>query len=236
MAKYPAFRKHAIPFELSDRAGLEEKISEFKTLNQALLKNKPISRNNLVKQLRRKWLSLPENDEVMRQEKLSDGYSFLEKWEVLPLTELGKLNSLFRGKETSSTLRTMPLFIRDSKNNIVRQFPDHEALPELMDELSKWDQENTDFISCFVLHSLLLSIHPFDDGNGRVARACEWARLKNHGILFHPGWESEVIIHWFAPQYNQVLESCRSKGFVDEFIIFMLDGYIETGKALIGKS
>ncbi len=236
MTKYNAFRKHAIPFEMSPTSDFSQKLSVFKEIDSKLQQLKIPERQNLVKKLRKKWLSLPENEEMKRELGLEEGYAFTASFDNLPLSEIAKLNGIFRGIFFPTALRNTATYIRNAKNEVVREFPPHQALPELLNELKVWDYENKDQLSAFILHFLILSIHPFDDGNGRLARAYEWSRLRQIGFKFQSGWGPEVIIHWQASRYNEVLESCRESGFVDDFISFMLDGYIGTGEALILSS
>lgn len=236
MKKYRVFEKYTVPYEISPTGDFVQKLSIFKEINEKLSELILPERNDLVKKLRKKWLTLPENEEDLRDRGLNKGYDFLGTFQHFPLSQLGKLNGIFRETANEIPFRTTSSYIRNQKGNIEREFPPSEAVPELMNALYQWDAENKDVLSVFILHFLLLSIHPFENGNGRLARAVEWSRLRELGFSFHPGWEPEVIMHWQASRYNQALESSRSSGFVDDFIHFMLDGYIEIGRALIPET
>lgn len=235
MTGYPLLRKYSIPFELRNVGALSEKLENFRIISESLKNAPEIFHKNLVKNLRKKWVSRPEPEEILREENLTHAYKYLESMSKLQLSELRKLHGLFSGKVNSEEFRQSPVFIRNAQNEVERQFPSYEDLDGLIMELTRWDAENGDITSAFILHFLILSIHPFSDGNGRVARAFEFARLRENGISLQRGWEPEVIMHWQAAQYNQVIEACRAAGAVDDFLEFMLEGYIDIGRGILRK-
>ena len=103
--------------------------------------------------------------------------------------------------------------------------PPHKLVPELMDNLFKWMNEEKDTINPLILSSVFhyefVFIHPFHDGNGRTARL--WQTV----ILSH--WEKvfkflpiESMIKKNQEEYYAVIQNCNNKGDSTEFIEFML--------------
>src|SRR4051794_13236770 len=83
--------------------------------------------------------------------------------------------------------RQKPIFVHDEEQNIqVYEGPDHEAVPALMRELVGVLQRSGDepvFVRAAMAHLNLVMIHPFRDGNGRMARALQTLVLAREKIL-----------------------------------------------------
>ena len=80
--------------------------------------------------------------------------------------------------------RTVNVFIRTSKY----EFPNWKDVPNLMAGLMAWYKENKDKIHPVELaakfHARLVTIHPFADGNGRMARLLMNYILQINGFPF----------------------------------------------------
>jgi Fic family protein len=65
--------------------------------------------------------------------------------------------------------------------------PSHEAVPELMGELVAWlahgDPDAHVAVRAAMAHLHLVSVHPFRDGNGRIARIVQSLVLAREGLL-----------------------------------------------------
>jgi Fic family protein len=79
------------------------------------------------------------------------------------------------------------IFVRDDERNvIVYEGPDYQLVPELMGELvAKCAQHEQCpvFVRAAMAHLNLVMIHPFRDGNGRMARALQTLVLAREQIL-----------------------------------------------------
>ncbi len=73
---------------------------------------------------------------------------------------------------------------RDPTGDIVYEGPDHERVPELIAEmLAALDQDQgADVIRGAMAHLNLVMIHPFKDGNGRMARCLQTLILAKGGV------------------------------------------------------
>ena len=103
--------------------------------------------------------------------------------------------------------------------------PPANLVPELMDNLFTWLNENKGKINPLILscvfHYEFVFIHPFHDGNGRTARLWQTAILAN--------WEKaftylpiESMIKKKQDEYYKVIDNCNKAGNSTEFIEFML--------------
>ena len=103
--------------------------------------------------------------------------------------------------------------------------PPANLVPDLMDNLFAWMNENKGKINPLILscvfHYEFVFIHPFHDGNGRTARLWQTAILAN--------WEKaftylpiESMIKKNQDEYYRVIDNCNKAGNSTEFIEFML--------------
>ena len=104
--------------------------------------------------------------------------------------------------------------------------PPPQMVPELMRSLFLWMKKNKDkvhpLIMSAVFHYEFVFIHPFADGNGRMARL--W-----HTVLLY-GWRNvfeyiplESQIEKFQENYYDVIAKCHIKGNSNLFIEFILE-------------
>jgi Fic family protein len=83
--------------------------------------------------------------------------------------------------------RTGPIWVRnDATGNVVYEAPDADLIPMLIDELvdqMSSDQEVHVLVRAAMAHLNLVMIHPFRDGNGRMARCLQTLVLARDRIL-----------------------------------------------------
>ena len=103
--------------------------------------------------------------------------------------------------------------------------PPAQFVPELMEDLFRWMQE-----SKYSVHPLILSsvfhyefvfIHPFSDGNGRMARLWHTAILTKWKPIFEY-IPIESQIEKFQEEYYDAIAKCPVKGESTSFIEFIL--------------
>lgn len=104
--------------------------------------------------------------------------------------------------------------------------PPPQLVPELMHALFAWmknvRQEVHPLILSSVFHYEFVFIHPFSDGNGRMARLWQTALLSEWNPLFQY-LPLESRIHEFQDGYYEAIASCHAAGNSNAFIEFMLD-------------
>ena len=86
-----------------------------------------------------------------------------------------------------------------------------------------------------VFHYEFVFIHPFSDGNGRIARLWQNILLYNWKEIFeYIPLESQI--HKFQSDYYAAIANCNSDGNSSQFIIFMLKMIDETLDELLNIS
>ena len=104
-------------------------------------------------------------------------------------------------------------------------------VPSLMQDLFNWLKEVKEnvhpLIYSSVFHYEFVFIHPFGDGNGRMARLWQSALLSEWKEIFEYV-PIESLIKEYQEEYYNVIDSCNKAGESTEFIEFMLKMINET--------
>ncbi|MFI6763330.1 Fic family protein [Micromonospora sp. NPDC050417] len=105
--------------------------------------------------------------------------------------------------------RMGPIFVHDEKRDVVvYEGPEAGRVPELMEELAASLRSDTDMdplVRGAMAHLNLVMIHPFRDGNGRMARALQTLTISRQTII-EPAFSS--VEEWLGhntDDYYQVL-------------------------------
>ena len=104
--------------------------------------------------------------------------------------------------------------------------PPPNLVPELMSNLFEWMKASKDTVHPLILsavfHYEFVFIHPFSDGNGRMARLWHTILLYNWRSIFeYIPLESQI--EKFQEEYYRSIDECNKAGNSDAFIEFMLD-------------
>jgi Fic family protein len=112
--------------------------------------------------------------------------------------------------------RPGPIYVRDEgRQEIVFEGPDAGIVPALVSELVSAlndDQDGAVVVRGAMSHLNLVLIHPFSDGNGRMARCLQTLVLAREGILEPQFCSIEEYLGSNTPAYYQVLAEV-GKGF-----------------------
>ncbi len=116
--------------------------------------------------------------------------------------------------------------------------PPPEFVPGQMQALFGWMNEVRDQVHPLILSSVFhyefVFIHPFSDGNGRMARLWQTALLSEWNPLFR-FLPLESRIQAFQDEYYAAISRCHVEGTSDAFIVFMLDMIDQTLEQAIGQ-
>jgi Fic family protein len=138
------------------------------------------------------------------------------------------------------------IYVRDeAKNEIVYEGPDIETVSGLMEELIEYLNEGDDchhaFVEGAMAHLNLVMIHPFSDGNGRMARCLQTLVLGRDGI-FEPEFSSieEYLGHNTQDYYNVLAQtgegSWHPKNNTKAWIQFNLTAHFRQATTLVMRT
>ena len=93
--------------------------------------------------------------------------------------------------------------------------PEADAVPSEMKQFLDWfnaDSTPKDYVKSAVAHFWFVSIHPFDDGNGRISRAIADMALSQADDSTLRFFSISRQINKDKRKYNAILESCQKEG------------------------
>lgn len=113
------------------------------------------------------------------------------------------------------------------KEKVHYQAPSAERVPAEMDRLIDWinGEENLDAVlKAAIAHLWFVSIHPFDDGNGRITRALTDMLLARSEKCAKRFYSVSAEIKILQKEYYDILEHTqRGDGEITEWIMWFLD-------------
>ncbi len=138
-------------------------------------------------------------------------------------------------KVTEGTLDEEELGYRNNQNyvrslnEVVYEPPKYEEVPKLMKDLVKFINDDSEdllhpLIKALILHFDFVYIHPFNDGNGRTARALTYMYLLKSGYHFFKFFSISSLLKEFRGNYYKAIKNVEDyDSDVTYFIEFYLD-------------
>ena len=131
--------------------------------------------------------------------------------------------------------RTGPIGVTSNDGSLEFQGPDADAVPDLMAEVVSWLQEGdldaNVVVRAAMAHLHVTSIHPFRDGNGRVARIVQSLVLAREGLLSPEFSSIEEYLGANTPAYYAALREAQAGAYRPErdasgWIEFCVDAHV----------
>jgi Fic family protein len=116
-------------------------------------------------------------------------------------------------------------------------FPTQQAVSSLIDWY-QLDNKTHPLVKCALFAYEFVSIHPFQDGNGRMSRLLPTLLLLQHGYQWIQYVSFEHEIEHRKAEYYQVLRKCQAQRpgeDVTPWVIFFLDALKNIGQQLLKK-
>lgn len=163
-------------------------------------------------------------------QEVKNAYAAYEKIREIDPTKIEDLKKI-HGIMTYGTVEESGVFRKGNEgvfsgNECIFVAPPPQMVPSLMDDLFAWIKENQGkihpLIVAAVFHYEFVFIHPFSDGNGRMARLWHTVILyKWRDVFEYIPLESQI--EKFQTEYYDAIAQCHVNGNSDLFIEFMLD-------------
>jgi Fic family protein len=139
--------------------------------------------------------------------------------------------------------RAGPILVRDDRGGIVYEGPDVATVPGLMDELIEMldtDDGSPAIVRAAMAHLNLVMIHPFRDGNGRMARCLQSLVLVREGILAPEFSSVEEYLGRNTPAYYAVLAEVGGGRWSPDrdarpWLRFMLTAHLRQARTLLRR-
>ncbi len=153
-------------------------------------------------------------------------YESIEKIDPFKETELLRLHKIMTEGTVAGagTYRNGEEGVFDG-NRCIFLAPPHQNVPSLISSLFQWMSDSRKEVHPLILSSIFhyefVFIHPFSDGNGRMARLWQSALLGTYKKLFY-NMPLENAIKDNQDSYYGAIDICNKAGNSDAFIVFML--------------
>lgn len=140
---------------------------------------------------------------------------------------------------TRGGYRHGPVYIVNSMGQVVYEGPPFEKVPAMMDSFIKWINEETTtdpIIKAGIVHLYFVHVHPFDDGNGRTARALSNLVLANSGLKFINILSLSDYFDHKRPRYYKAIQDVRMHEMdLTYFLIFYSEALSAKVEAIKGE-
>ncbi len=168
---------------------------------------------------------LGKEAEIIEVQNTISVYKRIGDWKPIKINSMLKAHKLLMNQliDSPGSWRTGNVGIIKGKK-ISHVAPPASRVPRLMNDLFEYlkkEKETDLLIKACIFHYQFLFIHPFIDGNGRIARL--WQQLiliSQHEIFRHVSIES--LIKENQKEYYQMLERSDKMGESTVFVEFML--------------
>jgi Fic family protein len=114
--------------------------------------------------------------------------------------------------------------------------PPRDAMSDALDAFEKYLYAEDDLpplIRCGLLHYQFETIHPFNDGNGRIGRLLIALYLVWKGILGEPMLYLSAYLKAHQQEYYDRLTQVRTDGHFEAWTRFFLEGICEVSKLVV---
>jgi cell filamentation protein, protein adenylyltransferase len=138
---------------------------------------------------------------------------------------------------TPGELRTTQNWIGGSNLNNARYVPPppYEMLASL-DNLEKYlhgEEETPVLIRCALIHYQFETIHPFNDGNGRLGRLLITLFLVWQGVMDEPMLYLSAYLKTHQQEYYDRLQQVRTSGHFEAWVHFFLEGVVTVSDQVV---
>lgn len=165
--------------------------------------------------------------EIQEVKNAFESYNLIREINPYSIEDLKKVHGIMTHLliNESGTFRKGNEGVFDENGNCIHVCPPPEQVDELMKQLFDWMKKNKKEIHPLILssafHYEFVFIHPFTDGNGRMARLWQNIILLNWEEIFeYVPIESQI--KKYQEDYYCSIHNCNVKGNSTEFIEFML--------------
>ena len=178
-----------------------------------------------------------EKRDIQEVKNAYKAYEELKNINPYSIEDIKKIHGImtFLVEEESGKFRTHGEGVYDGED-LIFLCPPAKMVDELMEQLFKWLNEARDIVHPLILSSVFhyefVFIHPFGDGNGRMARLWQTAILSKWEKVFEY-IPIESLIKKYQDDYYKAINDSNKNGDSNEFIEFMLKMINETVSDLL---
>lgn len=135
--------------------------------------------------------------------------------------------------------RTGPIGVTAADGSLEFEGPSRDEVPRLMAEVVDWlesgDTEADPFVRAAMAHLHLTSVHPFRDGNGRVARIVQSLVLARAGMRSPEFFSIEDYLAVHTPAYYAALRKVQAGRYQPQrdatsWVVFCIEAHLDQAR------
>lgn len=158
------------------------------------------------------------------------------RWSERVLLDLHFDACEFQDDKDPGLWRCGPTSVTGPGGRIAYRGPDAEAVPDLMAEAANWlergDLDAPAIVRAAMAHLHVVAIHPFRDGNGRVARIAQSLVLARDGLVSFEFASIEEYLGERTQDYYDVLERTQDGSYkpgrsAREWVEFCVEAHLD---------
>ena len=140
--------------------------------------------------------------------------------------------------------RPGPIGVTGADGSLEYRGPDAEEVPGLMDEVVTWlaedDLEANVFVRAAMAHLNVISVHPFRDGNGRIARIVQSLVLARGGLASPDLFSIEEYLGSHTQDYYAALRETQGGSYqplrdASGWVSFCLDAHLAQARRRLAQ-
>jgi Fic family protein len=140
--------------------------------------------------------------------------------------------------------RPGPIGVTGADGSLEYRGPDAEDVVGLMDEVVAWlaedDPERNVFVKAAMAHLNVISVHPFRDGNGRIARIVQSLVLARGGLASPDLFSIEEYLGSHTQDYYAALRETQGGSYqprrdASEWVSFCLDAHLAQARRRLAQ-
>ena len=212
-------------FQSLNRMPILRRNNKIKSVHSSLaIESNSLSLNQVRDVINGKTVLGPQK-EIQEVKNAYEAYNMLDKLNHTSQKDLLKTHGVmtYLVDDESGRYRNHPKGVFDGER-VIFIAPPSDMINSLMNDLFDWlenDLETPILIKSCIFHYEFVFIHPFGDGNGRMARLWQNLILSKWKPVFEY-MPIESLIQKYQSEYYDAIAKCNNNGNSNVFIEFML--------------
>jgi Fic family protein len=166
------------------------------------------------------------------------------RWSERVLLDLHFDACEFQADKDPGLWRRGPVSVTGAGGRIAYRGPDADAVPDLMAEATEWlergDLDAPAVVRAAMAHLHVVAIHPFRDGNGRVARIAQSLVLAREGLVSFEFASIEEYLGERTLDYYDVLERTQDGSYkpersAREWVEFCVEAHVDQAERRLAQ-